>query len=301
MLSTTSITTALVVLLFTTTNTVVVAYVNNGQTTGSSNPTKGYGLPMKEVVRPQQTQQTQQHTSPSRLPTNKVTAGTGAWRVALNIGNAWPIVFKCDFDESNKVLPQQTNIRYTVRTGEVVKPISSGEWSTDKSNRKLAFSVNFPEDMSRNHIKLNSGPITCEGLLYTQEELQILNDNFYRARDKTWEVGGQLNDMSKKRDAPKQWNEVKQVWEKQKNHDSFWSFVTKMAQRVQLHTLERQEQAKRPDPKTISEQSGYFPGFDGDHQQVFMGKMGTIKQGLRVIGTWAAEPINDQPVSYSGN
>jgi hypothetical protein len=56
------------------------------------------------------------------------------------------------------------------------------------------------EKMSRNELKLNAGTITCEGVLYSLEDLQVLNDNYYQAREKTWQVGGQLNEMEKKRE-----------------------------------------------------------------------------------------------------
>jgi hypothetical protein len=243
----------------------------------------------------------------SLLPTNQVAAGTaGAWRIALNIGNKWPILVKCDFsDKNNQVIPQQTDVRYTIQTGEVVKPVEPGAWSLQSKNKNsknqnLAFTLNFPEPMSRNDLKLDAGSITCEGLLYTQDDVRILNDNFYRARDRTWEVGSQLNEMGQKRDAPKKWNDDTQAWEKRHANEPVWSYLAKRAEHMKLQNLERQEQAKRPDPKTVSAQSGYLPGFEAG-QQVFIGKMGIIKQGMQVIGTWSAEPINGRPVSYLGN
>lgn len=253
------------------------------------------------------------------MPTNQVAAGTGAWRVALHIGDtpgyssssSWPMVVKCDFSESSKtVTPQDPNVRYTVQAGQVVKPISPGAWSlqsnnkSNKSSNNLAFSLNFPEQMSRNDLKMDAGTtITCEGLLYTLEELQILNNNFYQARDRTWELGGQLNKMDKQRDAPKKWSDERKQWEKRNDsNEPVWSYLAKRAQHLQLKTLEAQANAKRPDPQALSSDSGYFPGFTNTpQQQVFMGKGGIIKQGQQVIGTWAAEPINGRPVSYSGN
>jgi hypothetical protein len=296
-ITSTSITTALAVLLLTTNNSNVLAYVNTAPTATTSvgiAPSQGRSL----------------------LPTNQVAAGTaGAWRIALNIGNnpstgvsstSWPILVKCDFsDKHNQVIPQQPDVRYTIQTGEVVKPVEAGAWSLQSKNKgnknqNLAFTLNFPEPMSRNDLKLDAGSITCEGLLYTQDDVRLLNDNFYRARDRTWEVGSQLNDMGQKRDAPKKWNDDTQAWEKRHANEPVWSYLAKRAQHMKLQNLERQEQAKRPDPKTVSAQSGYFPGFE-EGQQVFIGKMGVIKQGMKVIGTWSAEPINGRPVSYVGN
>eukprot|EP00550_Attheya_septentrionalis_P000517 CAMPEP_0198281404 /NCGR_PEP_ID=MMETSP1449-20131203/1358_1 /TAXON_ID=420275 /ORGANISM="Attheya septentrionalis, Strain CCMP2084" /LENGTH=291 /DNA_ID=CAMNT_0043977171 /DNA_START=274 /DNA_END=1149 /DNA_ORIENTATION=- len=234
------------------------------------------------------------------------------WRIALNIGNkpgyfsstSWPILVKCDFCKTNgsnqEVIPQQDDVRYTIQTGQVVKPIEKGKWSLE-NNRKLAFSLSFPESMSRNDLTINAGTtITCEGLLYTLTDLKVLNDNFYQARDKTWELGGQLNDMSTEAwDAPKRWNEEKQQWEKKRGLEQPLSYLGKRLQHARLQQKQEQENSKRPDPKTLSGFSGNFPGLPNENDKVFIGNMGIIKQGTQVIGTWAAEPIlGDRPVSY---
>lgn len=283
--------TTLIVLLLTTLHSESSAYVSNGAMTAVTASTSI--VPDKEIS---------SHTQipPTRPITNQVASGTGAWRVALNIENTWPIIVKCDFSETdNQVIPQQPNVRYTVQTGEVVKPVEAGKWSLSKNN--LAFSLNFPERMSRNELEVAAGSITCEGLLHTEQEIKTLNDNFYQARDNLWAVGGELNDMNKRRDAPKKWNVETKRWEQRHAHEPVWSYLAKRSQHMQLQSVERQENAKRPDPKEISNESGYFPGLEttaDDDQHVFLGKRGVIKRGMQVIGTWTAEPINDRPVSY---
>ena len=247
------------------------------------------------------------------VPAATALATTGPWRIALNIGrepstsmpSEWaasgcrlPLVIKCDFNDNGHVVPQQENCRFTGPDGEVVKPIQKGVWSSN--NRNLKYSLHFPQDLSRRDVTLDAGiEIFCEGLVYSKHDLKKMNDKFYKARDDTWKAGGELNEVNRRKEASKKWNEEKGQWEKRYEDEPLLSTLGKQINLMNVRRQSERENSDRPNPKTLSLDSGPFPGFDSD---VFIQKQGIIKikRGWRdaVIGTWSAEPITDKPVSY---
>jgi hypothetical protein len=238
----------------------------------------------------------------------------GPWRIALNIGrepstsmpSEWaasgcrlPLVIKCDFDENGDVVPQQENCRFTGPDGEVVKPIQKGGWSS-KNDRNLKYSLHFPQELTRRDVTLDAGTeIFCEGLVYSTNDLKKMNDKFYKARDDTWKAGEELNEVNRRKEAPKKWNEDKGEWDKRYEEEPLLSKLGKQINLMNVKRKSEQSNADRPNPKTLSLDSGPFPGFDSD---VFIQKTGIIKikrgWGDSVIGTWSAEPITGKPVSY---
>jgi hypothetical protein len=247
------------------------------------------------------------------------TTTTGCpWRITLNIGqeprtsmpSTWaasgcrlPLGIKCDFHKtnengSNEVVPQQENCRFTGPDGEVVKPIQKGVWSL--KNRNLLFSLNFPQELVRRDVVVDAGTeIFCEGLVYSTNDLKKMNEKFYKARDDTWKAGEEVNESNRRKEAPKKWNEDKGEWEKRYGEEPLLSKLGKQINLMNVKRQSEQNNADRPNPKTLSSDSGPFPGVDSD---VFIQKTGIIKikRGWRdsVIGTWSAEPITGKPVSY---
>jgi hypothetical protein len=236
------------------------------------------------------------------------TATTGSWRITLNIGREpltsmpfeWaasgcrlPLSINCDLNDSNEVVPRQENCRFTGPEGEVVKPVQKGAWSLSNKNRNLKFSLNFPQDLVRRDVVLDAGTeIFCEGLVYSTKDLKKMNDKFYKARDDTWMAGAELNDVNRRKEASKKWNEDKGEWEKRYEEEPILSKLGKQFNLMNVKRQSDQDNANRPQAKTLSSYSGPFPGFDSD---VFMQKTGIIKikgrWGDSVIGTWSAEPI----------
>jgi hypothetical protein len=242
--------------------------------------------------------------------TSRAVADTGSWRIVLNIGReefstmpfGWgasgcrmPLVIKADFNaQDNAVVPRDENCRFTGPGGEVVTPIRPGTWST-KNERNLEFSLNFPEKLQRRDVSLEAGTeIVCEGLVYSKDVIKELNERFYEAREDKWKAGKELNDVSRRKEASKKWNESKQRWEKRHDDEPIWSTIGKRLQLMKAEGETRKKNAERPSPQSLSLQ-GPFPGFDNN---VFMVKEGTIKINGRVAGKWSAEPILDRPVSY---
>lgn len=249
--------------------------------------------------------------------TNAFALSSFGWRVALNIGREptttkspfWassgarlPVVIQCDFLPNGQVVPKEDVIRFTGPDGEVVNMIEKGKWSlsSSKDEREFEFSFTFPEELSRRDVTLGPCTIRCKGLLYSKDAVKEMNEKFYRARDEIWKAGEVVNDISRRKEAPKKWDEECQQWVKRYPKEE--GLLSQVSKRVQLFAVEqkqRTENSKRPNPKDLSLDSGPFPGVESD---VFIKKLGivTVKEGLRdvVVGTWSAEPINDKPKSY---
>ncbi len=232
--------------------------------------------------------------------------GTGMPNEWASSGCRLPVVVQCDFrqeerrtsDQKNVVIPLTGDVRFTGPDGEVVKRVEEGEWSlTD--NRDLSFTLSFPEKLVRRDVTLE-GIVRLEGLLYSVGDLKDMDEKFYEARNDKWDAGEELNDVDRRRDAPKKWNPNTNQWEKRYEDEGF---LSKLGKRVNLLIAERSERKvnrDRPMPKELSLDCGPFPGVEGD---VYFRKGGKVllKTGfLRelVIGTWSAEPINDKPLSY---
>jgi hypothetical protein len=243
------------------------------------------------------------------------------WRIAMNIGREpgtgmpteWassgcrlPVVVQCDFRQGdgdgnknkNVVVPLTGDVRFTGPDGQVVKPVEGGEWSL-VNDRELSLTLAFPEELVRRDVTLD-GTVRLEGLLYSVEGLKNMNDQYYEARNDRWDAGEKLNDVDRRRDAPRKWNPNAKQWEKRYENEGFISRLGKRANLLLAERKENKVNLDRPNPKDISLDCGPFPGVKGDVHFRKEGKV-LLKQGFLkecLIGTWSAEPINDKPLSY---
>lgn len=247
------------------------------------------------------------------------------WRIALNIGRekdtrgmpeSWaesgcrmPVVIKCDFilhDKKKKeklVVPKDGSVRFTGPEGEITNPVETGSWSlTDERN--LSFTLNFPNELKRRDVTLQ-GMVKCEGLIYSEESLKKMNKEFYSARQEKWNAGEAYEDIERRKEAPKKWNDETDQWEERYKEEE--SLTSKLKKRAALAFAERNEKKVnnvRPNPKDLSLDCGPFPTVEGKGKVYVLqeGKVILEKGGLLnskiTIGTWSAEPINNKPVSY---
>jgi len=240
-----------------------------------------------------------------------------------------PLIVQCDFQNDNKhnkktgtVVPLTGDVRYTGPDGEIIKPVLGGEWSMISGNnnsaeleqqREISFTLNFPEELIRRDVILNAGSILrLDGLLYSTAQLKEMNDIFYKARDAKWYAGEQLNDIEKRRDASLKWNPNTNQWEQRYEKETILSTLKKQKNMLFAERKIQKINLERPNPKDLSLDCGPFPGIDdGD---VYFRKQGRVLLSNRrgggggigqfwntkecVVGSWAAEPINDKPLSY---
>jgi hypothetical protein len=256
---------------------------------------------------------------PARTRTTTVTADP--WRIVLDIGREplatmpfdWarsgcrmPIVVPCDFRSDQLILPRSDSVSFTGPDGAVVRPVEGGTWQL-ANDKELSFTLKFPEAMARRDVWIDAGTtMTLQGVVYTKDEVDRLNDEFYTARDEAWKIGGELNDMARRKEAPKKWNQEKQQWEKRYESTNVLELMQKQISYVKAQAVQQRKGGQRPNPKTLSD-LGSLPGIESG---IFMRKEGSIRilnnnkssvgplGGSAVIGKWFAEPISDKPRSY---
>lgn len=226
------------------------------------------------------------------------------WRIALDIGREplanmpfkWarsgcrmPLVIPCDFQSDQRVIPRSETVSFTGPGGAVISPVQGGEWDVTKNNKEISFELNFPEYMERRDVWIEAGTtVKLIGTVYTQEELDRLDQEFYQARDQAWEIGGELNEIAKQKEAPKRWNEEEQAWEKRMDGvPSIFSQIQKRAKHWGAQAKQKRKANKRPSLNDLSE-VGSMPGFDNN---LFVQKQGIVIIGDSVAGRWWAEPI----------
>ena len=288
---------------------------------------------------PQQSQQSSILTSMSSTSSTSETS-ISSWRLVLDIGREplvttspipfdWgrsgcrmPLVIPVDFvlvqgADNSIVVPRSDTVSFTGENGAVTSPVHGGTWKVvdnpddeKKKPQSLSFSLHFPESFSRRDVVIEGDTtITLEGAFYTKTAIDLLNDDFYQAREETWELGKQLNDMSRRHEAPKKWNEEKKRWEKRYPTENLMTQVTKRMQLFKAQTNQNIKNSLRPNPNTLSSTFGTLPGVmksrsnsddrDGNEddrnekEPIYMLKQGTVKIGNSVIGRWSAEPIKE--------
>mmetsp|Transcript_23059 Transcript_23059/g.26308 ORF Transcript_23059/g.26308 Transcript_23059/m.26308 type:complete len:297 (+) Transcript_23059:76-966(+) len=260
--------------------------------------------------------------SDNAITTNNIKISKTGWRVALNIGREpttngmplWgasgarlPIVIPCDFllDNNDRQLfrPKDNCIRFTGPMGEVVKKVNGMEWSYNEKENTIQFGFEFLESFTRRDINMDAPcTIYCEGKVYSTSDIKTMDERFYKARDESYEAEEIVNDVQRRKEAPRKWNEEKGEWEKRFEDES--SVVT-FFKRMNFERIERDEKDKntsRPLPRDLSLDCGPFPGFS---DEVYVRNDGVIKlksnkfwKGDIVIGSWSAEPISNKPKSY---
>merc|ERR1712018_932218 len=111
-----------------------------------------------------------------------------------------------------------------------------------------------------------------------KDELDGLDQDFYKARDEAWEIGKELNEIAKKVDGPKQWNEEKQTWEKRTDGvPSIFSQIQKRMKHAIAKAKQKQKSDLRPSRNDLSE-VGSIPGVV-TNGGIYVQKQGTIKIG----------------------
>ena len=245
------------------------------------------------------------------------------WRVALDIGREplaqmpfdWarsgcrmPLVIPSDFSNisstnsttSNLFVPRSETVSFTGPDGAVVKPIQGRKWKLSKDSKELTFSFVLPEELRRRDVSIEAGTeLSLSGRLYTQAELDHLNQEFYQAREEVWQLGGELSDIFDRQGAPKKWNQETSRWEKRYANDDPLKIARKQLSYWGAKAKQGQKLKQRPDVNNLSDR-GSLPGVEGG---VFIAKGGIVRAGPNgaVCGTWSMQPITSAVASYRGS
>lgn len=206
-----------------------------------------------------------------------------------------PLVVPCDLQSDNRVVPRSESVSFTGPNGAVASPIRGGEWemSSGDDNTELSLELAFPEYVERRDVWIDAGTVmSLRARAYTRDEIDRLDRDFYEAREEAWEIGTELNEIARKIDGPKQWNEEKQAWEKRT--DGVPSLFSQIQKRLKHAAAQAKQQRKadlRPSLNDLSE-VGSIPGVVASKGGVYIKKEGIVKIGNAVAGRWYAEPIN---------
>jgi len=242
------------------------------------------------------------------------------WRVVMDIGREplasgmpfdWarsgcrmPLKIPCHFssngENSNRIMtPISDTVSFTGPDGAVVKPIQGGRWSLmlegDNNQQQLAFDLTVPETLARRDVTIEAGTtLQCVGRIYTQSELNRLNEAFYRARDAVWAIGEELNEKERRQGAPKKWNEATRQWEQRHSNENPLQWMKLRLDYARAKAVQDQANRQRPDANHLSA-VGRLPGLDGDNVYVALGGVVRAESNGAVMGTWYAEPMLTTP------
>ena len=245
------------------------------------------------------------------------------WRVVLDIGRE-PLAAALPFDWGRSgcrmplkipvqfskiqstttttfgVTPLADTVSFTGPEGAVVRPVEGGDYRLellDSSSSPLQLELTFPETLTRRDVSIPAGTtLQCIGTIYTQSELQRLDQEFYQARDAVWNIGQELNDRARRREAPKQWNEQSQKWEQRNNLENPLSWMERRLSYWKAKARQEETNRQRPSANELSS-VGRLPGVD---DPVYIAKGGMVRAASNgaVMGTWYAEPIVTDPSFY---
>lgn len=302
-------------------------------------PTRTLAFGTLSIPAPQYVGDLQQQQADSVKNVPQVTEHSAPWRIVLNIGREplangmpfnWarsgcrmPLVIPCSFNSmtsssssdntnsnnknrrttttTNTIEPLSETVSFTGEDGAVVRPVQAGTWQLDDNQRQVTFDLTFPETLQRRDVTIAAGStISCVGTIYTARELKRLNDEFYQAREDTWAIGGELNNMMDRQGAPKKWNEETQQWEKRFANENPLNWAQKQMVYWKSKATLNAKNRQRPNLNMLSAQ-GYLPGCNMNDEQegVFFAKEGVVRgPNGAVMGKWSAEPINNRPISY---
>ncbi|KAL3933658.1 MAG: hypothetical protein SGBAC_010296 [Bacillariaceae sp.] len=262
-----------------------------------SMPAPRGSMPPSSSASPSRNAQQQQQHQVDAITSNP-------WRLTLDIGREplanmpfnWarsgcrmPMVIPCDFQSDQKLIPRSDTVSFTGPNGAVVSPVLGGEWKIS-NDKEFKCDLTFPKYMERRDVWIDADTtVTLLATVYTKEELDRLDQEFYEAREEAWELGGELNEIANQIEGPKKWNEEKQAWEHRMDGvPNLFSRMQKRAKHLAAQAKQQQKADARPGLNDLSE-GGTIPGFS--ERGLFIQKQGLVKIGNVVAGRWSAEPI----------
>ena len=126
--------------------------------------------------------------------------------------------------------------------------------------------------------------------------MDILNKEYYEAREELWKAGEEISEIYERQNASKKWDEESNSWVKRYKDENPFRIAQKEIQYKLAEAVQGQKMAQRPDLNNLSNR-GSFPGIVTG---VYFEKKGVVRAGQNgpVCGTWSAEPITNVPVSY---
>lgn len=179
----------------------------------------------------------------------------------------------------------------------MVRPVTGEKWELSDDERTIALSYTMPERMERRDVYIDAGTeLVLTTRVYTQDEMDQINAEYYEAREKLWKAGGEIGDIYDRQEASKKWDEESGQWVRRYEKENPLRVAQKQLFYWGAKANQGRKMAKRPDLNELSDR-GSFPGVE---RGVYFAKGGTVRAGQNgpVCGTWSAMPITNAPVSY---
>lgn len=224
-------------------------------------------------------------------------------------GSRMPLVVPSDFvgdpatEPSRFVAPQSETVGFTGADGAKESPIRGGAWELSEDSTSLTFSYIIANELRRGDVYVEAGTeLFLSARIYTQTEIDRLNQEYYSARDELWSTGGELDSMSDRQQSSKKWNTKTERWEKRYPSENPLSVITNQFSYFLQKAKQEKARNQRPEPDTLSDRGGQLPGVgtdgDGNGEYVYLVQGGSVRYGGEkgpVCGVWLAQPITNVP------
>jgi len=259
---------------------------------------------------------------------SSTTTSSYPWRVVMDIGREplarmpfdWarqgarmPLVIPSDFVSSSTtktsttagfVKPQSETVGFTNSDGAKESLTKGGEWRVSEDCTSLTFSYTIVDELRRRDVYVEAGTeLVLSTRIYTQTELDRLNQEFYKAREDLWSTGATVIDASDRQESSKKWNTKTERWEKRYPSENPFGAITNQISYFLQKVKQDKARNQRPEPGTLSDRGGKIPGVgldeDGNEGYVYFVQEGVIRYGRDsgpVCGLWTAQPITNAPI-----
>jgi len=253
------------------------------------------------------------------------TSITHPWRIVMDIGREplarmpfnWarqgvrmPLVTPTDFGlstsggETKFLTPRAETVSFTGPGGAQESPILGNGWSVSDDFSTLSASFIVTNELRKRDVVIEANTeLILETQLYTQTELDRLNEEYYKAREAMWSTGENLNDTQNKQESPRKWNPKTERWEQRYPDENPIKMLQNKVQYWMQNAQQEKAKSQRPEPDSLSDRGGRLPGVGVDDEYVYLVQQGVVRYGGDdgpVCGTWKAQPITNAPAWERG-
>lgn len=242
------------------------------------------------------------------------------WRVVMDIGReplarmpfTWarqgvrmPLVVSTDFGLGNTatnrrfVTPLNPTIGFTGPEGFQESPIVGNDWSVSEDGTVFRASYTIANELRKRDVVIEAGTeLVLSTRLYTQTELDRLNEEYYTARDAMWSTGEDLNNSNDRKQSSKKWNPTTERWEQRYPDENPFTMVKNKVLYWMQAAQQEKAKSQRPEPDTLSDRGGKLPGVGAIDEYVYLVQQGVVRYGGDdgpVCGLWNAQPVTNVP------
>jgi len=202
------------------------------------------------------------------------------------------------------VAPRSETVGFTGPEGAQESPIVGNEWSLSKDDTYFSASYTIANELRKKDIVIEAGTeLVLSTRLYTQTELNRLNEEFYKTREAMWSTGGNLNDAKDRQQSSKKWNSTTERWEQRYPDDNPFAIVKSKVLYWMQNAKQEKARNERPEVESLSDRGGNLPGVGNDDEYVYLVQQGVVRYGGEdgpVCGLWKSQPITNVPARERG-